>query len=33
MGLTKEDKQAIVSKFGKAEKDTGRPEVQVAILS
>ena len=33
MGLTKEDKQAIVSKFGKAEKDTGRPEVQGAILT
>ena len=33
MGLTKEDKQAIVSKFGKTEKDSGRPEVQVAILT
>lgn len=33
MGLTKEDKQVIVSKFGKTEKDSGRPEVQVAILT
>ncbi len=33
MGLTKEDKQAIVSKYGKAEKDSGRPEVQIAILT
>lgn len=33
MGLTKEDKQAIIAKFGKAEKDSGRTEVQVAILT
>ena len=33
MGLTKEDKKAIVSKYGKAEKDSGRPEVQIAILT
>jgi small subunit ribosomal protein S15 len=33
MGLTKEDRQAIVTKFGKSEKDSGRPEVQVAILT
>ena len=33
MGLTKEDRQAIVTKFGKSEKDSGRTEVQVAILT
>lgn len=33
MGLTKEEKQEFVSKFGKSEKDSGRPEVQIAILT
>jgi small subunit ribosomal protein S15 len=33
MALTKEAKQEIVSKFGKSEKDSGRPEVQIAILT
>ena len=33
MGLTKEEKQTIVGKFGKSEKDSGRPEVQIAILT
>ena len=33
MALTKEDKQAHVSKFGKSETDTGSPEVQIAMLS
>lgn len=33
MGLTKEDRQAIVTKFGKNEKDSGKTEVQVAILT
>jgi len=31
--LTKEDKQAIVSKFGKSDTDTGSTRVQVALLS
>ncbi len=33
MPLTKEQKQEIVSKFGKSGKDSGSPEVQVAILT
>jgi small subunit ribosomal protein S15 len=33
MGLTKEEKQEIVKKFGKSEKDSGKPEVQIAILT
>ena len=33
MALTKDTKQEIVTKFGKSEKDSGRPEVQVAILT
>jgi small subunit ribosomal protein S15 len=33
MLLTKEDKQAIVTKFGKNDKDSGTAEVQVAILT
>lgn len=33
MPLTKEEKLEIVKKFGKDEKDTGRTEVQVALLS
>jgi small subunit ribosomal protein S15 len=33
MPLTKEQKQELVSKYGSTEKDSGRPEVQVAILT
>lgn len=31
--LNKDQKQELVSKFGKSAKDSGRPEVQVAILT
>lgn len=33
MTLKADDKKELVSKFGKHEKDTGSPEVQVALLS
>lgn len=33
MSLTAEDKQEIVAKFGKDEKDTGATQVQVALLT
>jgi len=33
MGLTKEEKQEFITRFGKGEKDSGRPEVQIAILT
>lgn len=33
MALTKERKQEIVQKFGKDDKDTGSPDVQVALLT
>jgi len=33
MALAKEDKTALIDKFKTGEKDTGSPEVQVAILS
>ena len=33
MALTKEKKAEIVKKFAKDEKDTGRAEVQIAILT
>jgi small subunit ribosomal protein S15 len=33
MLLTKDDKAAIVKKFGKGEKDSGTTEVQIAILT
>jgi len=33
MGLTKEEKQTIVKNFGDSEKDSGKPEVQIAILT
>ncbi|MEO8209185.1 MAG: 30S ribosomal protein S15 [bacterium] len=33
MPLTKDQKQEIVSKYGSSEKDSGKPEVQVAILT
>jgi small subunit ribosomal protein S15 len=31
--VTKEDKTALVAQFGTSEKDTGKTEVQIAILS
>jgi small subunit ribosomal protein S15 len=33
MALTKEEKQDIISKFGKTPTDTGSTEVQVAMLT
>lgn len=33
MPLTKEQKQDIVAKYGSSDKDSGKPEVQVAILT
>ena len=33
MLLTKDEKSAIVKKFGKGEKDSGTTEVQIAILT
>lgn len=33
MALTKEDKQELINKFGKSAGDTGKTEVQVAILT
>ena len=33
MALSKTQKAEIVSKYGKDAKDTGRPEVQIAILT
>ncbi|MCY7362224.1 MAG: 30S ribosomal protein S15 [Ignavibacteria bacterium] len=33
MPLTTEEKKEIVKKFGDSEKDSGKPEVQVAILT
>ncbi|HZT16722.1 MAG TPA: 30S ribosomal protein S15 [Gaiellaceae bacterium] len=33
MTLTKEEKQAHVDKFGKHARDTGSPEVQIAMLT
>ncbi|HMS66194.1 MAG TPA: 30S ribosomal protein S15 [Ignavibacteria bacterium] len=33
MPLTTDQKQEIIKKYGKSEKDSGRPEVQVAILT
>lgn len=31
--LTKKTKQSVVKSFGRTEKDTGSPEVQIALLS
>ncbi len=31
--ITKERKLEIIKKFGKDEKDSGRPEVQIALLT
>jgi small subunit ribosomal protein S15 len=33
MPLTKDQKQELISKYGSTEKDSGKPEVQVAILT
>ena len=33
MPITKEEKKIIIEKFGKGEKDSGTPEVQIAILT
>lgn len=33
MAVKKEDKAKLVVQFGKSEKDTGKTEVQIAILS
>ncbi|RLD12167.1 30S ribosomal protein S15 [candidate division KSB1 bacterium] len=33
MALTKEDKKEMVAKFGDAENDTGKAEVQIALLT
>ena len=33
MAITKEKKQEIIGSFGRAESDTGSPEVQVALLT
>jgi small subunit ribosomal protein S15 len=33
MAITKSMKQELISKFGKNDKDTGTPEVQIAILT
>jgi small subunit ribosomal protein S15 len=33
MALSKEKKLELVTKFARAEKDTGSPEVQIAILT
>ena len=33
MPITKEQKQEIITKYGKSEKDSGLPEVQIAILT
>jgi small subunit ribosomal protein S15 len=33
MTITKEKIQEIIKKFGKHEKDTGSPEVQIALLT
>ena len=33
MPLTKEQKEEIVSKYGKSVKNTGSPEVQIALLT
>lgn len=33
MAITKEQKQQVVAKFGTNEKDSGRTEVQIALLT
>lgn len=33
MSITAEDRKAVMQKFARADKDTGSPEVQVALLT
>jgi small subunit ribosomal protein S15 len=33
MAITKEKKQELIGSFGRAEQDTGSPEVQIALLT
>lgn len=33
MNLSKEEKQEIISKFGASDKDSGKAEVQIALLT
>jgi len=33
MAITKEEKLELIKKYGKSEKDSGRPEVQIALLT
>ncbi|MCE1166002.1 MAG: 30S ribosomal protein S15 [Bacteroidetes bacterium] len=33
MAIANQEKQELVKKFGSSEKDSGRPEVQIAILT
>ncbi len=33
MAIAKQEKQELVKKFGSSEKDSGKPEVQIAILT
>lgn len=33
MAITKESKAGIITKYGKTAKDTGTPEVQIALLT
>jgi small subunit ribosomal protein S15 len=33
MAITKERKQTLIGDFGRADKDTGSPEVQIALLT
>lgn len=33
MSITKEQKQEIIGSYGRAETDTGSPEVQIALLT
>jgi small subunit ribosomal protein S15 len=33
MAITKDTKSEIIKKYGSSDKDTGRPEVQIALLT
>ncbi|HKK47800.1 MAG TPA: 30S ribosomal protein S15 [Alkalispirochaeta sp.] len=33
MSLTAEQKREVIAEFGEGEKDTGKPEVQIALLT
>ncbi len=33
MALTKDDKKELITKFGESENDTGKTEVQIALLT